>query len=82
VPVAPPAGAVNTLSNPLTPNVPNLYAPWTYHEILITVPAQQLSPDCATDVSAHGTDVKVEWTANCGQAAEAWEDPTGSSYCA
>jgi nitrate reductase beta subunit len=59
----------NTFSNPLTPNVPNLYAPWTHDEILITVPAQQLSPDCVTDVTAHGTDVKVEWTANYGQAA-------------
>jgi hypothetical protein len=31
----------NTLSNPLMSNVPNLYAPWTYYEILITLPAQQ-----------------------------------------
>lgn len=28
----------------LMPNVPNLYAAWTYDEILITVPAQQYTP--------------------------------------
>ena len=40
----PPAGVANTFSNPMMPNVPNFFAPWTYDEILITVPAQQHTP--------------------------------------
>jgi hypothetical protein len=48
----PPAGVANTFSNPLVPNVPNVLAPWTYFEMLITVPAAAHS-GCAIEVTAH-----------------------------
>jgi hypothetical protein len=34
----------NTFSSPMMPNVPNIFAPWTYDEILITVSGQQHTP--------------------------------------
>jgi hypothetical protein len=34
----------NTFSSPMMPNVPNIFAPWTYAEILITVSGQQHTP--------------------------------------
>jgi nitrate reductase / nitrite oxidoreductase, beta subunit len=50
----------NTFSNPLMPNVPNFFAPWTYDEILITVPAQQHTPVARPKSLLTGKDVKVE----------------------
>jgi hypothetical protein len=49
------------LSNPLMPNVPNLYAPWTYDELLITMPAQHTPVARPTSLLA-GNDVKLERT--------------------
>jgi nitrate reductase / nitrite oxidoreductase, beta subunit len=42
------------------PNVPNFFAPWTYDEILITVPAQQHTPVARPKSLLTGKDVKVE----------------------
>jgi hypothetical protein len=49
----PRAGVANTFSNPLMPNVPNVFAPWTYDEILITVPAQWHTPVARPKLLAH-----------------------------
>ena len=47
----------------------NLYALWTYDEILIAVPPKQHTPVARSKALLTGRDVKAEWTANCGQAA-------------
>jgi nitrate reductase beta subunit len=47
-------------ADPLMPNVPNFFAPWTYDEILITVPAQQHTPVARPKSLLTGKDVKVE----------------------
>jgi nitrate reductase / nitrite oxidoreductase, beta subunit len=63
--------------------VENLYALWTYDEILIVVPAQLHTPVARSKSLLTGTDVKVEWTANCGQAAgSSGSTRTGSTCCA
>jgi nitrate reductase beta subunit len=65
------------------PNVPNLYAPWTHDEMLITEPAQQHSPVARPKSLPTGKEMKVEWTANCGPSGgKRRQDPTGSTYCA
>jgi hypothetical protein len=66
----------NTFSNPLMPHVPNFFAPWTYDEILITVPAHQHTPVTRPKSLLTGKDVKVEWTANWGPSGgKQWEHP-------
>ena len=60
-----------------------LYALRTYDEILIVVPAQLHTPVARSKFLLTGTDVKVEWTANCGQAAGgSGSTRTGSTCCA
>jgi len=66
--------SANILSNPLMPNVPNLYAPWTYDEILITMPAQHTPVARPTSLLA-ANDVKLERTNDCVQAAGAAGPP-------
>jgi hypothetical protein len=66
----------NTSSNPLMPNVPSFFAPWTHFEILITVSAQQHTPVARPKSLLTGKDVKAERMANWGPSGgKQWEHP-------
>ena len=72
----PPTGVANTFSNPLMPNVPSFFAPWTYFEILITVSAQQHTPVARPKSLLTGKDVKAERMANWGPSGgKQWGAP-------
>ena len=61
----------------------NLYAAWTYDEILIAVPAHQHTPVARPKSLLTGKDVKAVWVANWGQAAgSSGSTRTGSTGCA
>jgi nitrate reductase / nitrite oxidoreductase, beta subunit len=72
----------NTFSNPLVPNVPNVFALWTYFEMLITVPAQQHTPVARPKSLLTGKDVKAEGRPTGVQAAGSSGAPSGSTCCA
>jgi hypothetical protein len=73
----------NTLSNPLMPNVPDFYAPWTYDEILITVPAQQHTRlRDRSHCSPATCEGRVDGQPRSKRAGSSGSTPIGSTCCA
>ena len=55
----------------------------TYYGIADHRARAAAQPGCATDVTAHGKEAKVEWTAYCGPSGgRRREDSTGLTCCA